>query len=97
MFTAFFDAIRRVRKVRKILGFKAGGVYKRIDENRELLELLTEKAPDLVASHPWVVSWIESQDGFLCELAAAVPVTEGLFVPGHPHTAPVFPRPRPSK
>lgn len=97
MILGLIDAIGRMRKVRKIIGLNGGGVYKRIDENRELLELLTEKAPDLLASHPWVVSWLDSQDQFLCELASVVPVTEGVFIPGSPHTPPVFPRPWPAQ
>lgn len=39
-----------------------GGVYKRVDENRELLELLQAKAPKLLEECPWIVDWIKSND-----------------------------------
>lgn len=45
------------------------GVYKRIDENRELLELLYKESPEFLNKFPWVRGWIESQDEFLKELA----------------------------
>lgn len=38
------------------------GLLKRIDENRELLELLREKAPEFLEAHPWVVGWFEAND-----------------------------------
>ena len=75
------------------LGLHGGGVYKRIDENREFLELLNEKAPALVANHPWLVGWFESQDEFLCELASAVPVVEAVFIPDDTNAPSTFPRP----
>ena len=95
--TGLIDAIRRMPEVRRILGFTGGGVYKRIDENRELLEFLSAKAPDLLTSYPWVESWLDSQDQFLCELASAVPVAEGIFIPGDTHTPRTFPRPWPTQ
>jgi hypothetical protein len=45
-----------------------GGLIKRIDENRELLEFLIEKAPDFLWAHPWVIRWIESNDEFFTQL-----------------------------
>lgn len=47
------------------------GIHKRIDENRELLELLQRESPDLLNRCPYVEGWISSQDRFLFELAAA--------------------------
>lgn len=58
--------------VKTILARHYGGIYKRIDENRELLELLQRDAPELLAKQPWVVGWLESQDGFLRDLESAV-------------------------
>lgn len=49
-----------------------GGAGKRLDEHRELAELLRKKAPDLLQQHPWVNGWLESQDSYLdrlCQLA----------------------------
>lgn len=39
-----------------------GGGLKRIDENRELLELLHKEDPQFLESHPWVVGWFETND-----------------------------------
>lgn len=47
------------------------GIHKRIDENRELLELLQQESPDLLDRCPWVEGWINSQDRFLFDLAVA--------------------------
>lgn len=46
----------------KVLSNVGGGLYKRIDENRELLELLQDKAPMLLDECPWIVGWIQSND-----------------------------------
>ena len=65
-------------KVRQILGWHEGGIYKRIDENRELLQMLRGEAPALMAQKPWIEGWLESQDAFLCALAESVePFKEG--------------------
>ena len=47
-----------------------GGIYKRIDENRELLELLQAKAPDFLQAHDWVYGWLQHNDKFLTDLEA---------------------------
>lgn len=66
-----------------------GGIYKRIDENRELLELLQEQAPDLLQNAPWVEGWLDTQDRFLIELAEATK-------PDDSRLSSHFPRPWPS-
>lgn len=85
-----------IANTRRILGWTAGGVHKRIDENIELLELLRDRAPDFLETHPWVVGWFESHDEFLRQLANAVPLEEGFFL--HLLTRPdgTFPRAFPS-
>lgn len=45
-----------------------GGLYKRIDENRELIELLQAKVPMLLNECPWIVGWIQSNDDFFMSL-----------------------------
>ena len=45
-----------------------GGLVKRIDENRELLELLQERVPEFVSAHPWLVGWIKANDEFFTQL-----------------------------
>ena len=67
------------------------GVYKRIDENRELLELLQQEAPELLNNKYWIEGWLESQDDFLCDLAQFVPSENPLIVEGR------YPRPWPGK
>ena len=70
----------RLLNIRKILGFTGGGIYKRIDENRELLELLERDAPEFLASHFWVRGWLKSHDDFFVALESSVPVTDGAFL-----------------
>lgn len=65
--------------VKGILGYMGGGVHKRIDENRELLELLQRDAPEFLKSHSWVENWLESNDEFFAALESNVPITEGTF------------------
>lgn len=77
--------------VKKILGQHQGGIYKRIDENRELLELLQSEAPELLAKQPWIVGWLQSQDEFLSDLESAVQMTGVQF----PKRTSAFPRPWP--
>jgi hypothetical protein len=84
-------------KVRRILGWTGGGVHKRIDENRELLELLCAEAPELVIQHPYLVNWLHSQDEFLSELASTVPIREGRFLSQTTDPRRAFPRPWPSE
>lgn len=94
----FFTSQKIVRKVQWILGRHSGGVFKRIDENRELLELLRIKAPALMTSHSWVEGWLKSQDEFLSELAAQVPLDDMQFAatPAE-HPGQKFPRPWPAE
>lgn len=59
-----------------------GGIHKRTDENRELLELLQEKAPDLINECPWIVGWIHSNDAVfqaLSDLAPQLGANNPLF------------------
>lgn len=45
---SIFRSTGLVKSVKNILGWTGGGVHKRIDENRELLELLQQDAPDFL-------------------------------------------------
>lgn len=83
---------KTLEKVRSILGQSEGGIYKRIDENRELVELLQKQAPTLLALNPWIVGWLKSQDTFLNDLASAVNLDDLAF--GERSD---FPRPWPVK
>jgi hypothetical protein len=58
-----------------------GGLVKRIDENRELLELLQERVPQFVSSHPWLVGWIQANDNFFTQLEGILETRKMLFTP----------------
>ena len=78
-----------------VLAKVGGGIYKRIDENRELVELLQKEAPEFVYENPWVMGWLKSQDDFLCKIEAATsepPVCQF----GKRNIGRVFPRSWPS-
>jgi hypothetical protein len=72
------------------------GVFKRIDENRELLDLLQRENPELIERCFWIAGWLADQDRFLVALAEASQMV-------NPHSArnisavQSFPRPWPGK
>lgn len=66
------------KNVEHILSQHYGGIYKRIDENREMVELLKQKYPSLFVDHFWVEGWLKSQDGFLNDLAKTIPKDKNL-------------------
>ena len=51
---------------------QCGGIYKRIDEIRELLSLLHKEAPDFLSSNPWAKGWILDTDTYLVGLEQVV-------------------------
>lgn len=57
-----------------------GGLAKRIDENRELLELLQERVPQFVSSHPWLVGWIKANDEFFTQLEGILENRKVLYM-----------------
>jgi len=67
--------------LRKAVATKSRGVYKRIDENRELLELLQGKAPELLQEHFYIEGWLAGHDQFFTEVAllAETPNTIGMM------------------
>lgn len=50
-----------------------GGLYKRIDENREIMNLIYTEAPQLVSKNPWLVGWLNANDDFYTQLAQINP------------------------
>jgi hypothetical protein len=89
---SLFARAKAMENMQLILARHQGGVYKRIDENRELLMLLQTKAPDLLAECPWVVRWLESTDDFLVHLEQVAPVIEPQFGPHQSGGGHLFPR-----
>ena len=90
----FRNTKKIVDSVRAILGWTGGGIHKRIDENRELMELLQHDG--FLDRYPWVEGWLRSQDEFLSTLLAAVPIQNGLFM-GATRGGVPFPRPWPKE
>ncbi|EZE84669.1 hypothetical protein BX33_16140, partial [Escherichia coli O157:H7 str. 2009EL1449] len=84
----------KLEALEKVISKTNRGIFKRIDENRELLELLYEKAPDLMDKCFWIRCWIESQDEFLSKLAEVSGVENRTYnlTPDKP-----YPRPFPKK
>jgi len=59
---------KKYQDVKRFVENEEGGVFKRIDENRELF-LLCKEYPEVFQNNPWVSSWLSSQDRFLTGLA----------------------------
>lgn len=83
-------AARRDQEVRELLSMRGFGVYKRIDENRELLQLLQQEAPDFLEQFPWVVGWIQTNDEFFNALLHTAEIEHPI-----PIASVSFPRPWP--
>ncbi|WP_350357279.1 hypothetical protein [Paraburkholderia fungorum] len=81
-------ARRQLAAIKQVCECSQAGVFKRIDENRELLELLKREAPALMAKCPWVEAWIASQDEFLSDLADAAAVASPLSSVPYPRPWP---------
>lgn len=75
---------KQVTPVETVLQTSQRGIYARIDENRRLLALLQAEAPDFLKKNYWVEGWIGSQDQFLLDLLAAVPVEKRTVSPDFP-------------
>lgn len=58
----------RTKKLSQVIEKVSGGIYKRIDENRELFELLEREGGEFYEKHPWIKNWLLMQDEFLNEL-----------------------------
>lgn len=71
MTASIFSRKRILNTLILTINRREGGVRKRIDENRELLELLNRESPQLLQKCPWVVGWLKSQDEYLLALAMA--------------------------
>lgn len=68
--------LKQQKQLLNVIGSRQAGIFKRLDENRELLELLIQETPELLRTHPWVVGWLASQDDFLQELAIVSGITQ---------------------
>lgn len=77
--------------IKNVITYSARGVYKRIDENRELLELLQNESPAFLKDHFWIEGWLGCQDIFLIDLAQFVPTNDPSIKEGR------YPRPWPGR
>ena len=82
-------AKKQIAAIQEVVRRNGRGIHKRIDENRELMELLQTTAPALLREYPWVEGWIHSQDDFLVEIEKVA----GIHL--HPPRLYSFPRPWP--
>lgn len=64
---------KRLRSIDQTIARTGGGIAKRIDENRELLEVLQARCPHLLREKPWIVGWLRANDEFFAELARLRP------------------------
>lgn len=87
----------RTTSLQRTVGFVSGGVHKRIDENRELLELLMREAPDFMQRNSWVEGWLRGHDEFFVAIEQAVPVSEGQYLGAAKRSNGRFPRPWPGR
>jgi hypothetical protein len=87
------NANRKVKAIEELAIERGntGGLIKRIDENRESLELLQERVPEFVASHPWLVGWIKANDQFFTQLEGILETHQALRMPQD------YPRPWPQR
>ncbi len=63
------------------------GIWKTIDENRELLQCLQTNAPEALEKCPWIEGWIAGTDIFLINLMMLLGMEKQM--------GPYFPRPWP--
>ena len=60
------------------------GIWKRLDENRELLEFLQQNAPDVLRRFPFIEGWLGNHDIFFMNLLTLLELPlspEGLGAP----------------
>lgn len=82
------DLQQKLSKLEKLISQNERGVYKRIDENRQLLELLIRETPDLFESHGWIRGWFKSLDEYLLALSYEAKLSEeesGIRVRPYPN------------
>ena len=92
----YFQNNTLIQRIKKTMGWTAGGVHKRIDENRELLELLMREAPGFMGRNSWVTHWLKSNDEFFVELETLIPIEDGRFFGKTKNANGNFPRPFPA-
>lgn len=77
-----FDAVYRL----STMSGSTGGLLKRIDENRQILELIKDEAPDFFMSHKWIEGWLGANDSFFTQLQQIMSLENGRH--GYPRPWP---------
>lgn len=65
---SLFQQSHKMDSLRRICERHHGGIYKRIDENRELYRLLKDRCPEFLQECFWVDGWLKAQDDFLRDI-----------------------------
>jgi len=86
----------RMPGIQDVVSHIGGGVFKRIDENRELMALLQARCPQVLHDQPWIEGWLRSNDDFFVAVASVTQAVNPLshFNAVHEGVRP-FPRPWP--
>jgi hypothetical protein len=84
---------KQLAAIQEVASRVGRGVHKRIDENREMLELLQKSAPNVLEQFAWVEGWLRGHDDFFAELAKVVGVENTV---GRNSSLP-YPRPWPGR
>lgn len=87
---SFYSNAHKLQNIEKACETVSGGIYKRVDENREIIQTLYKHAPEFVKNNEHVIGWLSAQDEFLTEISKNVAVKEPKFKPTNR-----FPRPYP--
>lgn len=62
---------RKLNSLIEVIKNSEGGIEKRLDENRELLETIIRASPSLLESNHWIVHWILSTEQYLLKVSGA--------------------------
>lgn len=81
-------AVKKLDAVEDAARHVGRGVYKRIDENRELLELLQQKTPQLMCNEPWIEGWLCGHDDFFVAIANTLDIENNKAQYDYPRTWP---------
>lgn len=62
---------RKLNSLIEVIKNSEGGIEKRLDENRELLETIIRDSPNLLKDNPWIVHWVRSTEQYLLKVSGA--------------------------
>ncbi|MIE72715.1 hypothetical protein EL06_25845 [Salmonella enterica subsp. diarizonae] len=62
---------RKFDNLVKVIKQSEGGIEKRLDENRELLETIIRESPNLLKDNPCIVHWFQSTEQWIFNVSVA--------------------------